>query len=693
MPDRIVEEEQTLLVQVQERLAQTASPHAPSEASLVQELEHLRDQLREGVKEEDRPALLQQWDRQSALLRQLRTAERPAEIDPGSPYFAHLRIKERGQTQDILLGKTQRLLPGVPIVDWRNAPVSRIFYRYRQGEEYEEEIAGRVREGEVTARRTVTIRDGALRRVESPEGTFEADGAGGWRRLDTAAARLGGGQGAAMRAHDVGEAAGQLDARHGFRRRADRHLPDIAALIDPAQFELIAKPESGYVLIRGTAGSGKTTVALHRIAWLAFEDPAIDSPATMVVVFSPALRDYVSHVLPALGVRHVAVRTFGEWAAEQRRRLFPRLPREVRDDAPAAVTKLKLQPAMAVALAEHVRRAPGDATPKRVLDDWGSVLTDLPLLASVLEREAPNALGREELARAVDWSQKRLEELRAWVRGEPHTEPALDAEDDALLLRAWQLRVGAIPAGADQRPLRYRHVAIDEVQDFSALEVQVLLGCLDQRRSLTLAGDTQQHVVEHGGFTSWGEFLDRLGLEGTEVSTLEVSYRCTREIATFASGILGDLREEPGPPRTVRTGPPVELFRFTDHGAAVAFLADALTRLLRDEPLASVAVLTPSPELSALYHRGLETGEVPRLRRVVRQDFSFAPGVEVTELEQVKGLEFDYVILVEASTSSFPDTAAARRRLHVGATRAVHQLWLTSVGTPAGPVREQLDAG
>ena len=74
---------------------------------------------------------------------------------------------------------------------------------------------------------------------------------------------------------------------------------------------------------------------------------------------------------------------------------------------------------------------------------------------------------------------------------------------------------------------------------------------------------------------------------------------------------------------------------------------------------------------------------MPRLRRVEHQDFTFAPGVEVTELEQVKGLEFDYVILIEVSSTHFPDRPAARRVLHVGATRAVHQLWLTSVGTPS----------
>jgi len=79
-------------------------------------------------------------------------------------------------------------------------------------------------------------------------------------------------------------------------------------------------------------------------------------------------------------------------------------------------------------------------------------------------------------------------------------------------------------------------------------------------------------------------------------------------------------------------------------------------------------VLTPSRDLSAVYHTGLLASDVPRLRRVERQNFTFAPGVEVTEIDQVKGLEFDYVILVEASSTHFPDTPAARRLLHVGAS-------------------------
>jgi len=295
------------------------------------------------------------------------------------------------------------------------------------------------------------------------------------------------------------------------------------------------------------------------------------------------------------------------------------------------------------------------------------------------------------LDRITTWCRDCQEELVQHRDGEKADAPLLlDDEDDVLLLRAWQLRIGALK-GANGRPLRYRHLAIDEVQDFSPGEVRVLLDCLDEKRSITLAGDTQQHVMAESGFTSWSDFFRHLGVEGTAVDTLKVSYRCSRQVVAFSLAVLGDLVED-DPPLVTRDGPPVELFRFTDQGACVAFLADVLRQLQHDEPLASVAVLTAAPEVSDLIHQGLARGEVPRLRRVVGHDFSFAPGVEVTEIAQVKGLEFDYVILVEVSAARYPDSPSARRLLHVGATRAVHQLWLTSVESPSPAVREALEA-
>lgn len=689
--NEIVADEEQHLTQVRTLLDEVPYVPPPSEKTIVEELVRLREEMPH-AKAEDLGSLMEQYNQNHALLGQLREARDRAEVDPDSPYFAHLRVDEGGQARDVFLGKATRIQRGVRIVDWRNAPISRIFYAYQQGEEYEEEMGGRVRVGEVVARRTVTIQRGRLHRIDAPEGTFVRDDEGTWHHDRPAPPRLAGGQGsAAVTFHDAGQGTERRlgTDMQGSRRRRDKRLPDIAGLIDADQFDLITRPSGGFVVIRGTAGSGKTTVALHRIAYLAYDDPSIDSPRTLFIVFSKALREYVAHVLPALGVGNASIRDFRSWASDQRQRHFPQLPRTVRGDTPAVVVRLKVHPAMMEVVETHVQRQNGPMNGEQALDDFMSALTDVELLAEVFGRVAPQAFTRGELEQAATWCRDRHEELVAWAEGERETEAALDEEDDPLLLFCWQRRVGAL-RGRKKAPLAYRHVAVDEVQDFSPIDVRVLLGCLDARKSITLAGDTQQHVMKDAGFTSWGDFFGHLGMDGTSVSTLRVAYRSSRQVVEFALALLGDLAEDDDPPLVTREGPEVELFRFTDHGAAVAFLADALKELQRDEPLASVALLTPSANVSGLYYQALDRSEVPRLRRVVQQDFSFAPGIEITEVAAVKGLEFDYVILVETSAAEYPDSPEARRLLHVGATRAVHQLWLTSVAAPSPVVREAM---
>jgi len=690
MQNGIVSEELELLGEVSTLLAEVPYIVPPSEKEMVAALLRLRAEIPK-AKDEDKGSLLAQYDQQYNLLMQLREARDRPQVNPDCPYFAHLRLEEKGRTRDLCLGKATRIQRGVRIVDWRNAPVSRIFYSYQQGEEYEEELGDVLLAGRVVARRTVTIRSGHLQRIDAPEGTWLTEDRG-WQKVDRPAPKLGGGEGsAAVKVHNDGAARHRRLGTNlaGHRRRADKRLPDIAGLIDPDQFELITRPSSGFVVVRGTAGSGKTTVALHRIAYLAYNDPTINSPRTLFVVFSRALRDYVSQVMPNLGVDRAEVVTFHRWASQRRREHFKRLPKKIRDDTPYTVTRIKLHPVMMKLLEEQINDVDGPSNADQAIDDWLSITTQPERLVRLFQREAPGAFTESELRRAAGWCRDRAAEILAWIDGDREVDAELDVEDMALLLRAWQLRVGPLRFRG-RRPLRYRHVAIDEVQDLSPIEVRVLLDCLDKNNSITLAGDTQQHVMKDAGFTSWSDFFQHLGVEGTAVDTLRVAYRSSHQVVRFAMALLGELQEDDHAPITTRSGPPVELFRFTDHGAAVAYLIDVLNDLSRNEPLASVALVTPSVGISGLYYEGLDRGDVPRLRRVT-DHFSFRPGVEITEIPQVKGLEFDYVIVVEASAAHFPDTPSARRLLHVAATRAVHQLWILSVGTPSPIVRVALE--
>src|SRR6185503_4108032 len=127
----------------------------------------------------------------------------------------------------------------------------------------------------------------------------------------------------------------------------DRHLPAIAALIDPRQFELITQPSSGLIAVQGSAGSGKTTIGLHRIAYLAFAEPRRFKPERMlVIVYQRALAAYVSRVLPSLDVPGVPVTTFAGWAGAARAAALPTLAAAVTDDTPPLVMRAKAHGAL-----------------------------------------------------------------------------------------------------------------------------------------------------------------------------------------------------------------------------------------------------------------------------------------------------------------------------------------------------------
>jgi len=753
---RIVAEELRLLAIVHEALeSQRRGAATADQARALDErrLLELRDDVAV-AKPEDLPALFEQMHNLGALRAQ-RGRGQEGSIDLRAPYFAHLRLVENGKRRDVLIGARSYVdsAAGIRIVDWRHAPVSKIYYRYQEGDDYEEELGDRMVEGTVLARRNVAIANGQLVRVASPQGVFVNKG-GHWSRIAAHRSKL-------VVARPEGEAP-RLGVGADFQPRQDRHLPEIAAMLDAEQFALITRPSSGLVAIQGSAGSGKTTVGLHRAAYLAAADPRRFRPdRILIVVPNEALRHYVGRVLPSLGVEGVAITTFARFARRVLPDLLPKMPLAVSDTTPPVVARAKSHPAMLKAmtvlqaqamasadarLRDTMRRWPdGDlairawdalasfATPdarvaalgqwlagKRRLEPSPARLPDVT--RSALEklvaeaRLGPRAVvhawdelttSRERLgetfANVPGFGPGQLDQVHSWcvrqarVRSEGERDgehPTLDLEDHALLLRLWQLLRGPVLA-PDGSPVRFAHLFIDEVQDASPIELRVLVDLCDKEQCITLAGDTAQRMLAgedlHADGTEfdWNGLLDELGVPHMQLAPLKVSYRSTAEITSFARGVLGPYAHEAEPIAT-RHGPPVELFEFVSPGEAVAFLADALRQLAVESPDANVALLSRFGPQADIYYEGLLRAEVPNVRRVTKQDFTWEPGFDVTDVRQTKGLEFDEVVLLDVNASSYPDNSQARHTLYVGATRAAHQLWCTTSDAVSPIVRGAL---
>jgi DNA helicase-2/ATP-dependent DNA helicase PcrA len=312
-----------------------------------------------------------------------------------------------------------------------------------------------------------------------------------------------------------------------------------------------------------------------------------------------------------------------------------------------------------------------------VVSDWADLLTDRRALGAAFETHAPAEFTSGELDEVHEWCVGIYEGLER--RDDDEEPPLLDREDDTLLLRLYQLKRGWLQAPRGR--LDYDHLMIDEVQDFSSLEVAVLADTVGRGRPITFAGDAAQRITREGGFDSWEDLLADIGASGARIEPLKIAYRSTAEVMRLAQEVLGPLAGEE--PVARRHGAEVELHQFSDPGQVVDFLGGALRDLAAREPLANVAVIARHPAQARLYYEGLRKSEIPRLSLVAEQDFSFAPGVEVTDVRQVKGLEFDYVVLVDVNQDSYPETEEARHLLHVGITRAAHQLWLISTGRPS----------
>jgi DNA helicase-2/ATP-dependent DNA helicase PcrA len=622
---------------------------------------------------------------EQALLERVKDALRAAKHGPvpdaRAPYLAHLQVDEGQGARDYLLGRATFLDPTreVRIVDWRVAPVAQLFHRYREGDAYEEALPGRIAEGTVLARRLLIFQDGVLARIVGDGASLALGPDGEWVSLPRAALRLAsGGAGTA--------------ARPG--------VANLTVSLDAEQAKVVDAPAAQPLLVLGSAGSGKTTVALHRLARIAATEAAQHPLAEMqVVVPEEGLARLSRRLLDPLGAGATDVKTLDAWSTDLAERVFRR-GIALCLDPPAHVSALKRHPAL-----YHALRARFDGllekstTLERLRRRLADLFTDRGFLGGVVDDahgELPRSAIEEtvrhtmlqladpmskQLASVTDAARKRAIDGRPIEEGTPDELAAtIDVEELPILLflRAWR--------GQLAQP-HVVHLVLDEAEDFSLFELFVFGRLLGSAPSVTLAGDEGQQTAS--SFAGWPLSLETLGVHDAATCRLAISYRCPRPVTGLAVRLLGALRPE-APARAAKEGPPIGYFAFADEAQAQLFLAGAVADLLTQEPNASVAVIARNPEGARRFH-ALCT-DLPDARLTLRGEFTFEPGLDVTDVDNAKGLEFDYVIVPDASADAYPATDDARRRLHVAVTRTSHRLWIACGGRPTPLVPELLDA-
>lgn len=626
------------------------------------------------------------------------------QVERGLPIYGHLRVHTRVGRRDVLL--SDRSLPDAPVavIDWRRAPLAEVFFEAREGDEYDIESGSRRLEGEVEVRALLRVERGRLVGVLTEDFALRVvDDA--WTEIARPTPAL---------------------VRRPARDRGARASPMVTVdQLDPHQREIAGLPAGQAVLVLGEAGYGKTTVALHRALELsrARKGPGL---ASLVIVPTEGLRRLTELALDRFEAKDIEVQTFDAWVESQARAVFDDLPRRTSQHGPAVVSRLKRHPALAAAIeavatgtdamreldegpdvaAESSREALGDGAsrvPARRGPPRGATRRDLlhlfgdtALLSQTVERAdgafAPRAVHEtlrhtqlqfskttEDRFEDVDADRLRALDGRRLDEGTP-TEDAdsIDPEDFAVLFELTRLRTGRDrgPAGALRK---YAHVIVDEAHELAPIELALIGRAVAKGGSLTVAGDERQALDPGGAFAGWPNLMATLGRSEHRTELLAESYRCPPGIETLARRVVG-RGDAPDPGDGTLTA------TVCDHDChRVALLCDALLELASNDRSAMIAIVTRTAASARQLHEELARGLPVHLG--LRGDVRFSPGIQVTCVDEVRGLEFDYVVLPDANPSAYPESPQARRALYVALTRARTQVWLltTSSWSPLLP--------
>ena len=619
------------------------------------------------------------------------------------PYFARLVVEENTSSgpKRFAYKIGHHSNPDCSIVDWRRGPLAKLYYEYQEGDEYFELIQGRERQGQIVSRAKIVIDKGALERISCRYGNFAWTTAG-WK-----------------------------EEAHLVSSSMQGSLPTITALLSSDQFRLITHDAKTAILLDGIAGSGKTTVALYRLAWLIENSsPQLKQENCLVLVLNQIMSSYIRDTLQALNLTSVQVLPYTSWVETQVKRLLTArapsfiLKRPELAPPPGAI-RVKSSLAMLSAVEtycseqrENMFSFLDNFIPWNELSAAAQKLTaqcrqgDIPPIEYIdmLLREAQSRPANQEASWA-DISEPllaiktKLEDYEAdilAILSNPqkiiaHDETSLlderviketflytqstfaqkkiDDLDDTIILRLAQLK-----HGKNSSTIKYHeHIITDEVQDYSALELATVIDSVRKVTDLTLVGDVQQQT-KGDYFPGWDKLQKHWHLQGDDAHyvKLTISHRSPLPVMRLAEYVNNTPRASAGK----KGKKPLWMFCLSEEDGIVQLIR-WLERLLEKYPQALVAIVCATLR-EADYALSLLTPTFgSAVRMFSNQHFSFDEGIIVTACSEIKGLEFPFVVLWNPSTRSFPDQRGSRNSLYVAITRTQEYLALFTWDKPS----------
>lgn len=556
--------------------------------------------------------------------------------------------------------------------DWR-APIASLFYDYEVGPARYQAPSGEIT-GQLTRKRQFRIRQGKL------EFLLETD------------------------VNIVDEV-----LQEELSRSSDEGMKNIVATIQRDQNAIIRDAEAQTLIIQGVAGSGKTSIALHRIAFLLYRfKDTLSSDDILIISPNRVFADYIGNVLPELGeeqVGEIGMETLaGELLghkyrfqsfAEQTAQLLDKNDSAMKERIAAKATTDFLK--QIDAYADHLEASSFQAEMWRVgrklVPDWFFEETwrkhrGLPFTERVAEvvKAAEHNIGlyynyelltheRQSLREAVRGMARKItlreayKQMFAWMERPDLFKPAGGMLEYADVFPLIYLKMRL--EGVDNPRKEVKHLLVDEMQDYTPVQYAVLGKLFSCRK--TILGDASQSVNPYSA--SSPEDIQRV-LRAPAPVKLTKSYRSSWEIMQFALCVSPNEELEP----LERHGEAPQVIPCKRPSDAKARIVDEI-EAFRASNHNSLAIIAKTQKQANRLQRQLMEDSV-ETRLLDANSEGYSAGIMVCTAHLAKGLEFDRVIVPDASANTY-HTDLDRNLLYVACTRAMHRLTVITPGEPS----------
>lgn len=641
------------------------------------------------------------FDNQQALLHEINASNEKIELRRrfrkmmDSPFFGRVDFCYEGEDEPeifyIGIANLAEENGGLPLIyDWR-APVSGLFYDFDKGPASYLAPLGEIH-GDIAAKWQYKIRGGKMIYE------FESD-----VKIDDEI----------------------LKAELGSN--GDVQLKNIIRTIQKEQNAIIRNTSDRIMVIQGAAGSGKTSIALHRIAYLLYHDRK-NLKSSSVLVLSPngVFSDYISHILPELGEENIREMSFDLFAYKRLKNVvsdcedrYDLIERQIAGLCDEKLLKEKLSRDFLDRMEGYLVELEDSLMNFRDVEHRGVVkkeqeiielfyfkFMDIPLL-SRMDAVAEYFIDEVETLKGFDLPDEEKEAVKSRFYRMYETR-------DLYVLYNRFLRQEGFPSlpqvQYEKRKLRYedvypvlylkyrletqqedsgvRHLIVDEMQDYSMIQYLIIQRLFKCR--MTILGDREQTM--DGEQQDVLTFLPKIFGKDIRRIVMNKSYRNTVEIASYANKLAGitevELFERHGKPVVEKEFPGLEEALESvvrelrlEKQAVIAENADEGVEDIISYETAAVIARTADEARETYYilkekleAEGFDTKE--RLSLLHRDSTNFQKGLTVTTFYMAKGLEFDQVFSVFPGEDRSPIVERAR---YIAATRALHELYMYEV--------------